>query len=98
VRPDTRPAHQETELAEFIERRSLALKSEQTQADIAVQAGYGNRNIVAMTKQGSSRAALDRVQARARALNVDPAYPMGLAPDRKTGDNRGDRDLRPAGD
>jgi len=39
----------------------------------------GNPNMITMIKQGRTKAAFDRIPAMARALDVDPAYLMGLA-------------------
>ncbi|WP_138422355.1 helix-turn-helix domain-containing protein [Maritimibacter alexandrii] len=74
----TKP-HEHTELAKFVERRVLELKSKKTQADIAAQAGYVNQNMITMIKQGRSKVALDRIPALAGALECDSAYLMRLA-------------------
>jgi transcriptional regulator with XRE-family HTH domain len=75
----TKKPHQDTQLAQYVERRVLELKPRKTQAEIAMQAGYRNQNMITMVKQGSSKAALDRVPALARALECDPAFLMRLA-------------------
>ena len=75
----TKKPYENTRLVAFIERRVLELKPKKSQADIAAEAGYVNANMVTMIKQGSSKVALDRVPALARALECDPAYLMGLA-------------------
>lgn len=75
----TKKPHQDARLAQYVERRILELKPRKTQAEIATQAGYVNPNMITMIKQGKSKAALDRIPALARALEVDPAYLMGLA-------------------
>jgi len=75
----TKKPHQDTRLAKYVERRILELKPKKTQAEIAAQAGYPNPNMVTMIKQGSSKAALDRIPSLARALEVDPGYLMSLA-------------------
>ncbi|MBL6427768.1 MAG: helix-turn-helix transcriptional regulator [Maritimibacter sp.] len=74
----TKP-HEHTQLAKFVERRVLELKSKKTQADIAAQAGYVNQNMITMIKQGRSKVALDRIPALAGALECDAAYLMRLA-------------------
>ncbi len=72
----TKKPHENTELAKYIDRRVLALKGTKSQAEIAAQAGYVNQNMITMIKQGSSKVALDRVPALARALEADPAFVM----------------------
>lgn len=71
--------HADTPMAKFVERRVLELKPKKSQAEIAAQAGYVNPNMVTMIKQGTSKVALDRVPALAKALECDPAYLMRLA-------------------
>lgn len=75
----TRKPHEETRMAKFVERRALELKGRKSQAAIASEAGYVNQNMITMIKQGSSKVALDRVPALARALEADPAFVMRLA-------------------
>ncbi|MCB0057277.1 MAG: helix-turn-helix transcriptional regulator [Caldilineaceae bacterium] len=75
----SRKPHEDTRLAEYIERRVLELKPKKTQAEIAAEAGYINQNMITMIKQGRSKVALDRVPALARALECDPAFLMRLA-------------------
>src|SRR6056297_2173452 len=77
--------HQDTRLAQYVERRILELKSRKTQGEIAAQAGFVNPNMITMIKQGSSKAALDRVPALARALECDPAFLMRLALEQAVG-------------
>ncbi|MDE4135102.1 helix-turn-helix transcriptional regulator [Phaeobacter sp. QD34_3] len=71
--------HEDTQLAKYVERRVLELKGRKSQAEIATEAGYVNQNMITMIKQGSSKVALDRVPALARALEADPAFVMRLA-------------------
>lgn len=77
--------HADTPLAQYVERRVLELKPIKSQADIAVEAGYTNANMITMIKQGSSKVALDRIPALARALEVDPAFILRLALDQAIG-------------
>jgi len=56
----TKKPHEDTQLAQFVERRILELRTKKTQAEIAAQAGFNNANMVTMIKQGKSKAALDR--------------------------------------
>ncbi|MEW2912304.1 XRE family transcriptional regulator [Leisingera sp. JC11] len=74
-----RKPHEDTRLANYVERRVLELKSKKSQAEIAVQAGYVNQNMITMIKQGRSKVALDRVPTLALALEADPAFVMQLA-------------------
>lgn len=75
----TKKPHENTRLAEYIQRRVLELKPKKTQAEIAAEAGYVNPNVITMIKQGASKVALDRVPALAHALECDPALLMRLA-------------------
>ncbi|MGI3212184.1 helix-turn-helix domain-containing protein [Roseovarius tibetensis] len=70
---------EDTRLAKYVERRILELKPKKTQAEIAAQCGFVNPNMITMIKQGRTKAPFDRIPAMARALDVDPAYLMGLA-------------------
>ena len=81
----TKKPYQDTRLAQYLERRILELKPRKTQSEIAAQAGFVNPNMITMIKQGKSKAALDRVPALARALEVDPAYLMRLALEQAVG-------------
>jgi len=75
----TKKPHEDTRLAKYVERRILELRPKKTQAEIAAQAGFVNPNMITMIKQGSSKAALDRIPPLARALEVNPGYLMSLA-------------------
>jgi len=68
----------DTPLAEFVTKRALELRGKKTQAEIASQAGYVNPNVISMLKNGSSKPALDRIPALARALETDASYLMRL--------------------
>ncbi|WP_104017961.1 helix-turn-helix domain-containing protein [Roseovarius nitratireducens] len=81
----TKKPYQDTVLAQYLERRILELKPRKTQSKIAAQAGFVNPNMITMIKQGKSKAALDRVPALARALEVDLAYLMRLALEQAVG-------------
>src|SRR6056297_589630 len=81
----TKKPFEDTRLAQYVERRILELKPRKTQSEIAAQAGFINPNMITMIKQGSSKAALDRVPALARALECDPAYLMRLALEQAVG-------------
>src|SRR6056297_3788862 len=81
----TKKPYQDTELAKYVERRVLELKSKKTQVEIASEAGYPNANMVSMVKSGASKLALDRVPSMARALECDPAYLMRLALEQAVG-------------
>ena len=75
----TKKPFEDTRLAKHVERRILELKPKKTQAEIAAQCGFVNPNVITMIKQGCTKAAFDRIRAMACALDVDPAYLMGLA-------------------
>jgi transcriptional regulator with XRE-family HTH domain len=81
----TKKPFEDTRLAQYVERRILELKPRKTQSEIAAQAGFINPNMITMIKQGSSKAALDRIPALARALECDPAYLMRLALEQAVG-------------
>ena len=68
-----------TRLPTFLTKRVLELKPKKTQAEIAIETGFVNPNMLAMIKGGSSRLPLDRVSALAKALDVDPAHLLLLA-------------------
>ncbi|MFP1630977.1 XRE family transcriptional regulator [Zhengella sp. ZM62] len=71
----------DTLLAKFVTRRVLELKYRKTQARIAADAGFTNANIMSMIKNGSSKLALDRVPALAKALECDAALLFRMALD-----------------
>ena len=52
--------------------------SEKTQKQIAHEVGYTRPNVLSMMKQGLIKVPVDKAPALARALNVDPAYFLGL--------------------
>ncbi|THH34366.1 XRE family transcriptional regulator [Aliishimia ponticola] len=94
----TKKPHETTRLAKFIERRVLELKPKKTQAEIAVEAGYVNQNMITMIKQGSTKVALDRVPALAKALDCDPAFLMRLALEQAIGSTGAEAVLEVFGD
>ncbi len=67
-----------TKLARFLEKRILELKPRKSQVEIAEIAGFTSRNVISMLKAGSTKLALDRVPALAKALECDPAYLLRL--------------------
>jgi hypothetical protein len=64
--------HADTRLAQFLRQRILELKPSKSQIDIATEAGFTNPNMLSMIKAGTSKLPLDRVQALAKALEIDP--------------------------
>ena len=86
----TKKPHEDTQLAKYVERRVLELKGTKSQSEIAAEAGYVNQNMITMIKQGSSKVALDRVPALARALETDPAFVMRLALEQAIGQTAGE--------
>lgn len=75
----------QTELARFLTKRVLELKPKR-QSAIAIDAGFANANMISMLKSGTTKLALDRVPALAKALDCDPAYLMRLALAQAVGD------------
>lgn len=70
--------YEDTRLAKYLTNRVLELRPK-TQADIAVEAGFVNPNMLTMIKQGATKLAVDRVPALSRALDCDPAWLLRLA-------------------
>lgn len=66
----TRP-YADSRLAKFIEKRVLELRPRKPQNQIAVEAGYLSANMISMIKDGTSKVALDRIPALAKALECD---------------------------
>ncbi|MCB1470662.1 MAG: helix-turn-helix transcriptional regulator [Rhizobiaceae bacterium] len=71
--------YQDSPLATFITKRILELRPRKSQAEIATEAGFRTPNVVAMLKSGTTKLALDRVPALAKALECDPALLFRLA-------------------
>jgi DNA-binding Xre family transcriptional regulator len=71
--------------AEYIADRMRDLSHRKTQAEIAVEAGFQNANMLSILKAGKSKIPLDRVPALAKALECDPAYLMRIALDQAVG-------------
>ena len=74
----TKKPYEDTRLAKYLTNRVLELRPK-TQADIAVEAGFVNPNMLTMIKQGATKLAVDRVPALAKALDCDPAWLLRLA-------------------
>jgi len=68
-----------TELAAFITHRIAELRPRKSQIEIASEAGYPNPNMLSMLKSGTTKLALDRVAALAKALETDPARLFRMA-------------------
>lgn len=68
-----------TKLAQFLEMRILELKPKRSQAEIAEIAGFTSPNMMSMLKSGSTKLAIDRVPALAKALECDPGYLLRLS-------------------
>lgn len=81
-----RKPYEGTQLARFLEKRILELRSTKTQAEIAYEAGFPNATMLAMLKNGTSRLPIDRVPALAKALDVDPRRLLQLALSQRGGD------------
>ncbi|MDR6266586.1 XRE family transcriptional regulator [Roseobacter sp. N2S] len=81
----TKKPHEDTDLAKYVARRVLELKSKKSQSQIAKEAGFPNPNMITMIKNGASKLAMDRVPSMARGLECDPAFLMGLALEQAVG-------------
>ena len=68
-----------TDLAAFITHRIAELRPRKSQIAIASEAGYPNPNMLSMLKAGTTKLALDRVVALAKALETDPARLFQMA-------------------
>ncbi|PLS20246.1 transcriptional regulator [Neptunicoccus cionae] len=77
--------HENTELAKYVSRRVLELKSRKSQSEIAREAGYPNPDMVTMVKNGASKLARARVPSMAAALECDPVFLMGIALEQAVG-------------
>lgn len=75
-----------TRLVVFLRERIKALRGIKTQAEIAAEAGFNSVNMLAIIKAGGCRLPIDRVQALAAALDVDPARLFLLALEQDVGD------------
>jgi transcriptional regulator with XRE-family HTH domain len=69
----------DTKTANFIDQRIEHLKSVKSQRDIALAMGFKTPNVLSMIKRGETKLPLDKVQALATAMDVDPAHLLRLA-------------------
>ena len=77
--------YENTPTARLITDRIRDLSHRKTQAEIALDAGFANANMMTFLKNGKNKVPLDRVPSLAKALEVDPAYLMRLALDQAVG-------------
>lgn len=63
-------------VAEYLEK--MIEISEKTQKQIAHEVGYAKPNVISMMKQGLIKVPVDKAPAIAHALNIAPAYFLGL--------------------
>ena len=68
-----------TNLARFLEKRTLELKPRKSQKQIADEAGFLSVNMSSIVKSGTAKLPLDRVPSLARFLECDPARLFILA-------------------
>ncbi|WP_439816975.1 helix-turn-helix domain-containing protein [Zavarzinia sp. CC-PAN008] len=68
----------DTEAAQFLRDRIDAM-APTTQREIAVAAGFTAENVLSMIKFGEQKVPLERVEALARALGVEPHHLMRMA-------------------
>lgn len=52
--------------------------SDKSQKEIAEICGYNRPNVITMLKKGQTKLPIERVDAMAKALNVDPVYLLSL--------------------
>lgn len=78
------PPFQNSPTAKLIADPVRDLSHRKTQAEIASEAGFPNANMMTFLKNGRNKVPIDRVPSLAKALEVDPAYRMRLAPDQPT--------------
>ncbi|OOY31275.1 transcriptional regulator [Thioclava sp. F36-6] len=76
---------QNSEAAKFMRDRILALGHRKTQAEIAIEAGFVNANMMSLLKAGKTKIPLDRIPSLARALECDPAFLMRLSLEQAVG-------------
>jgi len=81
----TKP-HANTRLAKYVAQRVAELHGRKTQAQIAVEAGFANANMITMIKSGATKLAIDRVPQLAKALECDTAYLLRLAMEQSLGE------------
>lgn len=77
--------HADSRLAKYVATRVLQLKPRKSQAEIASEAGFPNANFISMIKNGTSKLALDRVPALAKALECDAALLFRMALEQLSG-------------
>lgn len=63
-----------TRLPAYLQKRILELKPRKTQVEIASEAGFKQRTMLANIKSGVNKLPLDRVPGLAKALECDPAF------------------------
>ena len=68
-----------TKTANFINDQIERLRPFKSQRDIALEMGYDKPNVLSMIKRGETKLPLDRVQALALAMDVDPAHLLRMA-------------------
>jgi hypothetical protein len=78
--------HSHTRLVPFLDRRILELSPRKTQAQIAVEAGFLNVNMLSMIKTGTSKLPIDRAPALASALETDLGHLLQLALEQHLGE------------
>lgn len=82
----SRKPHENTRLAKFLQKRILELRPKKSQAQIAMEVGFNNTNVLAMIKLGSAKLPIDRVPKLAVALETDPAWLLHLTMEQIHGD------------
>lgn len=70
---------EQSRLAKYVGDRLEELKGTKTQTEVANEVGYKTPNVITMMKNGSFKLAIDKVEAMAKALDVEPKFLLRLA-------------------
>ncbi|NKX37670.1 helix-turn-helix transcriptional regulator [Rhodobacteraceae bacterium R_SAG4] len=68
----TRTVNGPTELSELITTRIQDISAHKSQKEIAEEVGFPSTNVLSIIKSGKTKLSLDRVDAMAKALEIDP--------------------------
>jgi hypothetical protein len=69
----------ESKVAQLIDRELTKLEGEKTVTQVADEAGFPQRNIMSMIRNGTTKLPFERLRGVAKALRVDLAYMVDLA-------------------
>lgn len=65
-----------SEVAALIATRLQDIASRKSQKDVADEVGFPSKNVISIIKRGATKLPLDRVEAMAKALDLDMAVVM----------------------